>query len=284
MFLTEWNQKKKRRGYCMRLFMIVLASTTMLHADVDQTRAKPVHYCYNFVTSKISTLLFATQASALPKCFIPLGTLFSGSTINSTWTAAQCDNEACGFIPSDSAISLTTIPYTDVDAMRTLITQRVKFFTQQAYNFFDNVAYERSSRSYATSNSPAAFVQQLFRLCGLYIPYKPNDQYKQSTLVSPKNLKPGDLAIFFLDDKKYQKIERISVYIGSGEFISCSAASVAFMIQKIPTPLLFGCTFDALSQNMKLIDSTTGAAITIRFCTFLTTTKDLKKMYDMLCS
>lgn len=266
----------------------ISASTAMLGGTAtDPKRSQPQpSYRYNFVTSKIPTPMFARpQASLCPTCSLPFGTLLSGCVACQNWATVRCDNGTCGFMPLNNVIDLATIPYTNIDAMRTLIVQRVQFFTRQAYNLFNNTAYEQSTHSYLSSNSPAAFIQQLYRACGLYIPYTPRDMHTQSSRVTPQNLKLGDLVIFFVENSKYEELERISVYIGNSEFISCSSTRVGFMVHKVPLALLFnGHSIDELSQNMKLSNSATGTPVIIRFCSFLTSTKDLKKMYETLCS
>ncbi len=66
----------------------------------------------------------------------------------------------------------------------------------------------------------SAFVQHVYKKVGVSLPRTTADLYKQGTVVTLKQVKPGDLLFFDTIDNKKKEINYVGIYVGENTFIS----------------------------------------------------------------
>jgi len=66
----------------------------------------------------------------------------------------------------------------------------------------------------------SAFVQHVYKKGGISLPRTTADLYKQGTVVTLKQVKPGDLLFFDTIDNKKKDINYVGIYVGENKFIS----------------------------------------------------------------
>jgi peptidoglycan DL-endopeptidase CwlO len=107
------------------------------------------------------------------------------------------------------------------------ISQKVVDFAKQ----YVGIPYVPGGESLETGADCSGFTQSIYKHFGVKLPRSANNQSKVGTLVSPEELRPGDLMFFKTAD--YAPVTHVAIYIGDGKIVHASSVKTGVIISKL---------------------------------------------------
>ena len=81
----------------------------------------------------------------------------------------------------------------------------------------------------------SGFVQLVYHNAGLVLPRVSEDQFKKTTRIRPKDVRPGDLVFFDMKHPGAANVDHVGIYVGKGYFVQ-AGVSTGIHIDSILNP------------------------------------------------